>query len=83
MHNVEVLRQRIKRYRGEVLGISARWAQLFKEHVTAEEYQSAKEEFTKIADLTPEEEKQVFGPLPESSDGTSGGPTTNITTTVP
>ena len=83
MHNTEVLRQRIKRYRGEVLGISASWAQQFKKHVTAEEYQSAKEEFTKIAELTPEEVKQVFGSSLESSDGTSGGPTTNITTTVP
>ena len=74
MHNTEVLRQRIKRYRGEVLGISACWAQQFKKHVTAEEYQSAKEDFSKIADLTQEEESQVFGPLPESSNGTTGGP---------
>ena len=73
MHNTEVLRQRIKRYRGEVLGISARWAQQFKQHVTAAEYQSAKEEFSKISDLTPEEEERVFGSLPESCGGTSGG----------
>ncbi len=83
MHNTEVLRKRIKRYRGEVLGISASWAQQFKKHVTAEEYQSAKEEFTKIAELTPEEVKQVFGSLPESAEGTSGGPTTTTPMTKP
>ena len=78
--NTDALRKRIKRYRGEVLGISCRWAQQFKKQVTAEEYQSAKEEFSKIADLTPEEVRQVFGSLPESM---SGGPTTNLTTTAP
>lgn len=83
MHNTEVLRQRIKRYRGEVLGISARWAQQFKQHVTAAEYQSAKEEFSKISDLTPEEEERVFGSLSVSPDGTFGRPMTNITTSAP
>ena len=83
MHNTEALRKRIKRYRGEVLGISTRWAQQFKKHVTVEEYQSAKEEFSKIAELTPDEVKQVFGSLPESTGGTSSSPTTNITTIAP
>lgn len=83
MHNTEALRKCIKRYRGEILGISTRWAQQFKKHVTAEEYQSAKEEFSKIAELTPDEVKQVFGSLPESTGGTSSSPTTNITTIAP
>lgn len=73
MRNAEILRSHIMRYREEVLDLSSLWARQFRGYATDEEYQSTKEEFTKIAGLTPEEVKRVFGSLPESCGGTSGG----------
>ena len=83
LHNTASLRSRIKKYRKEMIDISASWARRFKSHVADEEYQSVRDEFTKIADLTPEEARHVFGPLPGTDGGTAYGAATNAIMKAP
>ena len=73
----------IRQYRGWALGAFSDVISNNCSAMTTSESRVFVEEFIRRGKLTPDEVKQVFGSLPESTDGTSGGSMTNITTVAP
>ncbi len=80
---VKIWNEDVRQYRGWVFGAFSKVILSNVNGMPLEGRNLFCEEFIRRGRLSPDEVKRVFGSLPESSDGTSGGPATNISTNDP